>query len=332
MKKVKFKGGSLSETFLVIEDSGDAYVRKTVSLTTNREYGFQRWYSQLKRIQRYNNLFPGVFPALLRFGKTDDMAYFDMEYFAEAVTAQEYLEKSVDEQAVDAFFSLLLNTMGVLHDTRIPSCADSIDLYIYEEIEQKIKDCLGNSTFIAFLKFDTIVFNGVEVRPLLGELEAYKQLFKAHYLDPTETFTHGNITLENLLYIPAQHKIVFIDPYEENVIDSVLAEYSQLYQSCNAKYEMYNARNATVAGNTIALALPASFGLDCFNTKLTQHIRNHFSHHQYIVIKLLEISQFIRMLPFKMAVDESKMIFFYGLASYLLHQLMQEIHSPGGDV
>ena len=45
-----------------------------------------------------------------------------------------------------------------------------------------------------------------------------------YYVNPSETFTHGNITLENLLYIPDESKFIFIDPYEENIIDSVLAE------------------------------------------------------------------------------------------------------------
>ena len=37
----------------------------------------------------------------------------------------------------------------------------------------------------------------------------------------------------------------------------------------------------------------------------------------------LEVSQFIRMLPFKMEVDE-KMILFYGLASKLFEDLKNE--------
>lgn len=43
------------------------------------------------------------------------------------------------------------------------------------------------------------------------------------------------------------------------------------------------------------------------------------------MIILLEISQFIRMLPFKMEVDSNKMYFFYGLASMLFENLKKEI-------
>ena len=60
----QFKGGSLSSTNL-IEDRGELFVRKSVSLINNREYGFQRWYSQLKKLQRYSVMFPGLFPSVL---------------------------------------------------------------------------------------------------------------------------------------------------------------------------------------------------------------------------------------------------------------------------
>ena len=79
----KFKGGSLSSTSIMEGDDGEFFVRKTVSVLHNREYGFQRWYSQMKRIQRYSVLFPGLFPALLDYGLDKDTAYFDIEYFRE---------------------------------------------------------------------------------------------------------------------------------------------------------------------------------------------------------------------------------------------------------
>ena len=47
------KGGSLAGTYVITTSSGQ-YVRKEISLVENREYGYQRWYSQLKRLQRYH--------------------------------------------------------------------------------------------------------------------------------------------------------------------------------------------------------------------------------------------------------------------------------------
>jgi len=149
---------------------------------------------------------------------------------------------------------------------------------------------------------------------------------KKYYVNPEETFTHGNITLENLLYIPNEKKFIFIDPYEENIIDSCLAEYSQLLQSSNAKYEIYNRQEQYIlSGNRIELHVDKNKSIDYFNDKLLSYLKSHFNKEDYIMIRLLEISQFIRMLPFKMEVDEKKMIFFYGLASKLFDDLLNEL-------
>ena len=64
-----------------------------------------------------------------------------------------------------------------------------------------------------------------------------------------------------------------------------------------------------------------SFGINYFNKLLLSHIMKKFNSDQIMVIRLLEVSQFIRMLPFKMSVDKSKMIFFYGLASFLFDNI-----------
>ena len=65
MEKIKLKGGSLNNTYLIHSDNF-SYIRKSVSLVENREYGFQRWYSQLKKLQRYSVLYPELFPKVLK--------------------------------------------------------------------------------------------------------------------------------------------------------------------------------------------------------------------------------------------------------------------------
>lgn len=45
MERTRLKGGSLSGTYLMRPPGGTPFVRKDASLTKNREYGFQRWYS-----------------------------------------------------------------------------------------------------------------------------------------------------------------------------------------------------------------------------------------------------------------------------------------------
>ena len=328
MKKIIFKGGSLSETCLIIDEDGNSFVRKSVSLIDNRVYGYQRWYSQLKRIQRYSVLYPDIFPRLIKYGKDGNTGYFDIEYYDKGVNAQEYIEKCIDKKKIDLFFNNLIETMGILHVTSIQSNCEAMDLYIYEEIEQKINDCYNNELFMDFIKYDEIIFNGSKVNSFLKVLDKYKTLCRKYYVSPKETFTHGNITLENLLFFPENNKFIFIDPYEENIIDSKLAEFSQLLQSSNGKYEVYNRHNDYLLnGNEVAMEINESYGLNYLNNKLIKYLKDEFSENDYYIIRLLEISQFIRMLPFKMEVDENKMIFFYSLASKLFCDLLHEINS-----
>lgn len=325
-----FKGGSLSSTSLM-SHNGQKFVRKTVSLEDEREYGFQRWYSQLKKQQRYNMTHPNLFPNVIRFGKKDAQAYFDMEYLPNAVNAQYFLEHCDSESEVRDFWFSLKKSMKELHSNTMPSSENAIDLYIYEEVERKVEDCMQDPEFLSFLEYKEIVFNGVKVKSLMKGMEKYKSMLKSVYSSDTECLTHGNITLENLLYIPEEKRVIFIDPYEENIIDCPMAEYSQLLQSSSSKYEMFNRGSVEIKGNALICNIPKSKGIDLFNEFLLTFLKEELTHDQYLTVRLLEISQFIRMLPFKLNVDRSKMFFFYGLASYLLHQYeLSEKNSRNG--
>ncbi|MBF0431145.1 MAG: hypothetical protein HQK83_07695 [Fibrobacteria bacterium] len=318
---VRMKGGSLSGTYLLEDENGFKFIRKNVSLTENREYGFQRWYSQLKKIQRFSLQYPGLFPNLLDYGSTETHAYFDIEYFENSFNAQEYLCQNSKNSNPKLFFEKLVSAMDYLHEIKLPTSKHAMRLYLHEEVHQRLKDCNQNDVFTNFLKYDTIVFNGIEVNSFLHEYSDYEAMAMRVYQKDYESFTHGNLTLENMLYIPDQERIVFIDPYEENVIDSILAEYSQIYQSSNSLYELYNAKGCVVFENCISSNIEVPTTLIAFNELFTGYINRTCSDDEIKAISILEISQFIRMLPFKMVVDSSKMLLFYALASYLWHQL-----------
>jgi hypothetical protein len=76
-----------------------------------------------------------------------------------------------------------------------------------------------------------------------------------------------------------------------------------------------------VEGNRVTLELGRNPDLDRFDALLTAHIGEKYAPEDMVSVRALEISQFIRMLPFKMVIDESKMILFYALASKLFFDL-----------
>lgn len=325
IKQIKLKGGSLNNTILFIEDN-KKYVRKSVSLVKNREYGFQRWYSQLKRIQRYSVLFPDIFPKLLGYGMKKEFAFFDIEYVDESKNGFEFVSTCSDNDKIDKFFESIILTMNKMHgekDYLMQSDDRSIELYLREEVFQRIEDSKSNSNFNAFLNYKEVVFQGHKIPGLIHQLDKYANIAKNHYKDQKECFTHGNLTLENTVYNQKFNKIYFIDPYEENIIDSKLAEYSQILQSCNSFYEIYNDGDAIVNDNNAMMDIDIPEGIKMFNKKFNIFLNDTLSKDELITVKIFEISQFIRMLPFKAVVDESKMIFFYCLASKLLNDLIE---------
>jgi hypothetical protein len=324
IEKIKLKGGSLSGTYACKNDLGLIFVRKEVSLTKDREYGFQRWYSQLKRLQRYGEIFPGIFPQVLNYGCDEKLAYFDIEFIEDSQTLHEFVCNTNNTKLIDKMFNELIHVMHKMHKVKIPSFESSFRLYIREEIEQKINECMLNDEFKKFSSYNEIIFNCEKIIGFNSVLNEYIKMFELTYKNPTETYTHGNLTLENILYQPKNNKIIFIDPYEENIIDSSLAEYSQVLQSSNSLYEIYNEANVIINGREISVNIEIPKGLEYFNKKFNSFINDTLTLDQIRIVRLLEISQFLRMLPFKMKIDKTKMIFFYALASYLFHKLKIE--------
>jgi hypothetical protein len=161
MEIINLKGGSLSSTVL-IKDNDNKFVRKSVSLKLNREYGYQRWYSQYKKLQRYSIQYPSIFPKIINMNVDRDNSYFDMEYFEESKNGFEFLLTS-DTESTKIFFDSIVKTMNKLHSIKLDSYNTSIELYLHEEIDCRIKDAVLNETFKNFLDYRTIIFQNEEI-------------------------------------------------------------------------------------------------------------------------------------------------------------------------
>ena len=324
-QRKQLKGGSLSGTFICSDNLGNHFVRKECSLNNNREYGFQRWYSQLKRLQRYGKQYPSIFPNIIRYGMLDNIAYFDMDYVSDSITLFEYLCSTNDKNKIELAFLSLLEVMSKLYNPELDSFSGAIDLYLHEEVDRRIKDCLGSNIFSNFIMYQEIVFNGNSVKGFYHILQHYSKKFKVSYTSNKENYTHGNLTLENILYQPQINKIIFIDPYEENIIDSRITDYSQLLQTCNSFYELYNASDPEIHGNIVNCKITIPDGLKYFRELLISHIADNFTDQERNLIKLFEISQYARMLPFKKEIDEKKMILFYAVGSQLYDAYLHDL-------
>lgn len=320
MKRILLKGGSLSAVYLC-NDNGRSFVRKQVSMVENREFGFYRWFTQLKKLQRLGKMFPDIFPEIIDIGTDGTMAYFDMEFIADAITLQQFLAANPPKSEIVHAFNKLIGAMDRLHSVKIKSFKGGLRLYIKQEVERALRFCMDEPLFKSFSRHKKIIFNGLEITPLLRHIDDFYILAEKHYKSPEECLTHGNITLENILYNPSNRRIVFIDLYEENYVDNIYNEYSQILQSCNSYYEVYNALPAVLKRNSVNAQVERSPGLDHFNNLFMSFLRKRLSKSELVVTKLYEVSQFTRMLPFKKHIAKDKMIFFYALASNLFDSI-----------
>ncbi len=324
MEVTKLKGGSLSGTYLYQEKNA-SFIRKKVSLNENREFGFYRWFSQLKKLQSLGREFPNLFPRVTNIGTEENTAFYDMEYIANALTGFEFLTSNRPQTEVDIFFQKLITAMESIHSIKIPSFKGGLDLYLDQEVRQAIELCKSEPFFSSFLEYKTIFFNGKETKPLLANLDKFYLLANKYYTKPEECLTHGNITLENILYIPESQRIVFIDLYQENYVDTIYNEYSQILQSSNSYYEVYNSNSAQaeIQENKVQIHADRIPNLDYFNTLFNNYLNSKLSPEEYKLTKLYEVTQFTRLLPFKKVVAKDKMIFFYALASNLLETISE---------
>ncbi len=319
MSIVQLKGGSLSSTFLVDQ----RFIRKEISTKSDREYGYVRWYSQLKKLQRYAKSFPDLFPKVLEVGYKGDRAYFDIEYFPDAVDIKNlFINKNLEINEIEKINSALWSAFNELHSMTFAANKGACSLYFKEEVSQKLADAKqASKEFSDFCNYEIYSYNGQTVPNLENHFHKLETFF-SHINLPEEQFIHGNPTLENTLYIEKENRIVFIDLYEESIIDSKFLDYSQVLQCSRSHYGFLNDNEKQVQGNTVShnLSIPPSFNSfnSCFEGRLKQELNDK----EMLLVNILEATQFIRMLPFKCyAGNLNDAKFFYVHACYLLSKI-----------
>lgn len=320
MKIIELKGGSLNSTSLYI-DGDKKFVRKLISTSADREYGYVRWYSQLKKLQRFNALIPGYVPQVLDAGLTDGGAYFDIEYIEAKDIKTLFKENSLSAYQTERMHKSLWFAFDRLHSHKYAPNPSSLKLYFQEEVLQKLNDARQFEEFEQFYNLDVYVHNGQTFSGIKNRLDSFSKLFDEVITD--ECYVHGNPTLENILYDPIQDKIVFIDLYEEGIVDSQFMDYSQVLQCSNSLYGILNDGILKVKGNVTDFSIQGiPDNLLRFNEMFNEELKYRYPG-KYNLVKLFEATQFFRMLPFKCHagnVEAAK--FFYAHACFLVNKLL----------
>ena len=320
MKITKLKGGSLSNTSLY-EDGNKKFVRKSIDTKRNREYGYVRWYSQLKKLQRFGET--GLFPKVLGVGTTEKTAYFDIEYLEGYRDIKTILtEDTLTESQIEKINEAVCVSFDNLHRKMYLPIKGAGSLYFKEEVLQKLTDAFKYKKFYNFYEnglLDSFEYNGQITHGIQNFMPELENFFNELNLTTEETI-HGNPTLENMMYSFKEDRVMFIDPYEESCLDSRLLDYSQVLQCSRSHYGYITDRGVTVVGPSVGYhgSIPNNFIV--FNKLFEDRIDPSDKK----TIDVLEATQFIRMLPFKCAAGETeKAMFFYVHACHLLSKVFK---------
>jgi hypothetical protein len=318
MAITQLKGGSLNSTCLH-DDGTSKFIRKSINTHANREYGYVRWYSQLKKLQRYDTLFPRLVPKVLDVGIDNDSAYFDIEFVSGKDVKTLFVNNEIDD--VNELSTRLFMAFDTIHSIEYKHNPSSLKLYFREEVLQKLNDALSFVEFKEFYNLDTFNYNGESVLGIKSLLQRFEKLFDTSIT--VESCVHGNPTLENIMYDPVTKKITFIDLYEEGIVDSKFMDYSQILQCSSSFYGIHNDNPVTVDGINVSSDAAIPTKLIEFNAVFNEELKKRYSESEIQLIKLFEATQFFRMLPFKCHAgnfDQAK--FFYVHACYLVNNLL----------
>ena len=315
---IPLKGGSLSRTYRLPQYD---LVGKEIVRDKNREYGFVRWYSQLKKLQRYNTQYPNLFPKVIGVNVDEEKATFKIEYMKGFRDIKNILANDTltDEQIFrmsQAVWKGLNQLHSVTHDP-IPGAGK---LYFEEEVLQKLNDALAIPEFAEFYAHGTYEYDGKIVHGIGNSMMDLENFFKELTLIQEENI-HGNPTLENILYSFEEDRVVFIDVYDESMIDSRFLDYAQVLQCSRSHYGFINDNKVDIGSISVTHRLQIPKNFETFNYHFESGITEPRTKE---IVDVFEATQFIRMLPFKvLAGDIDKAKFFYVHACYLLSKVFK---------
>jgi len=315
---IPLKGGSLSRTYRLPQYD---LVGKEIVRDKNREYGFVRWYSQLKKLQRYNTQYPNLFPKVLGVNVDEEKATFKIEYMEGFRDIKHILANDTltDEQIFrmsQAVWKGLNQLHSVTHDP-IPGAGK---LYFEEEVLQKLNDALAIPEFAEFYANGTYEYDGRIVHGIGNSMMDLENFFKELKLIQEENI-HGNPTLENILYSFEEDRVVFIDVYDESMVDTRFLDYAQVLQCSRSHYGFINDNKVDIGSISVTHRLEIPKNFETFNYHFESGITEPRTKE---IVDVFEATQFIRMLPFKvLAGDIDKAKFFYVHACYLLSKVFR---------
>jgi hypothetical protein len=191
------------------------------------------------------------------------------------------------------------NLLSKLANISYGSTSGSLCVYISEEIISPLQIALdiGSRGGLPLIDDELIIFN----KSIHEAIDiAQNILSKVKKESMQESLTHGNLTLENILWDTQTKELLMIDPYAETYCESIMGDVSQLLQSSKSGYEFISDfySNNEICINKYPVDEIPKFLVN-FSEQLIQKISTEDWYSNYH-LTLFHASQFIRMFPFKL--------------------------------
>ena len=308
------KGGSFSNT-TIVDDNGKLRVRKTISRKDDREFGFFRWVSQYRKMRQYSEIFPGLVPKPTQFENQGDFSSFFIDYFSGYQNGYEYLISCKKSNDVNNFSRNLIKTIEKVCQKTAIASFEQFEIYWLEEVVDRVRLM---QAFIEKLAINGPLFLDCEEIPLISVPAILKKIEILRDARFVECYSHGNLTLENLLVSPDGQEIIYIDLYEENYVDTIENEISQILQSSQYDYELVCSLPVLGDLNSYSVNKTTHRNIHLFQTNFLKYVESNFGDHQLNLIKFYCASQFFRMAPFKIKSSPRHAMYFYLLANKIL--------------
>jgi hypothetical protein len=210
--------------------------------------------------------------------------------------------------------------LNQLHSVTHDPISGAGKLYFEEEVLQKLNDALAIPEFAEFYAHGTYEYDGKIVHGIGNSMMDLENFFKELTLIQEENI-HGNPTLENILYSFEEDRVVFIDVYDESMIDTRFLDYAQVLQCSRSHYGFINDNKVDIGSISVTHRLEIPKNFETFNYHFESGIADSRTKE---IVDVFEATQFIRMLPFKVLAGEiDKAKFFYVHACYLLSKVFR---------
>ncbi len=312
-KILNLKGGSFSKTEVLRFDNKDLRVRKLISIEHEREFGLVRWQSQIRKIQQLKQILPENIPSIISMGVYNKNFYYEIPYYENSENLFQYLSKC-DSFESKKIFEKLIPLIEEYSRFKYGTIQGSVAVFFFEEVINRLeiaKNKIADNQSQLYLSKDEIKY----IKSLIKDFTKIKSKIFSYLQkeEVEECLTHGNLTLENILYDNCTSNIIMIDPYSETYSEILIGDISQLLQSAASNYEQINEQKEEIGTsllNEINLDVPV--GMKCFKELLDNYINENFEKDK-LLMDIMHGAQFIRMFPFKFNLDPKLAFYFLKL-------------------